>query len=579
MVLLSWFLFNVTVLYPQTQSRLGDIGQAALRNTTVSPAAAGRKGQYNGKAARSTVSKESRFRSALEFGPLARGADDTANLQTAITASAGKTLWLPNGIYKISPNPSRTHFLTIPANTKIIGGGGAVLQVAASAGYYDSILSIGDGTGVVLRGFTIDSNIANNPISNSAEISSHARIEVKVLNGKGTVIEKLTLKNSSSMNAIFANFSFGFIRNNIVIANGNDPNGIPHDNSVIYTGFSIGNVVAGNILNASAIAAPAATNGIEIHGSNHFVRDNKVSNFANCINVAGVDRFDNGGSVIEKNTCVGALSGIQIASLKYSGHERGYGINGLLITGNYIRINQASYISKSQGMDIFVDPAITLGIVFNTANSLPVRGVKVSYNRVIWDREGDVMRSVASIGAGVFANANQYTDIEFGSNELENAPLTGIRFEATCVSCKFHGNIIRNAASTGRGIAATAAERSALFFYGLNTFKGLEVYNNIVIDGFSNTKLRNHLFVGAESLCTDVKFVSNSLTTADSNHSNLLGYISLVDSNVVPYLFAIMPSGYFSGLAQSVTAGSTYLDYGAKKVWYSPTGETWSARF
>jgi hypothetical protein len=355
------------------------------------------------------------------------------------------------------------------------------------------------------------------------------------LAGKGTIIEGLTFKNSSSMNTIFANFSSGFIRNNVIADNGSDPNRTPHDNSVIYIGFGNANIVSGNTVKASAVAASAATNAIEIHGSNNLVRRNAIFDFANCINLAGVDLVDDGGNIIENNTCSGALTGIQMASLRYSTHTTGYGINGLIVTRNYIRINQASYVGRIQGRHIFVDATITLGIVFNTANSLPVRNVKVLDNTIIWDREGNVPRSVASIGAGVYANSNQYTNVEFGRNRLENAPLTGIRFEGACHTCTFHDNTIHDAASTGSGVAVTAVERTALFFYGLNSFDELEVYNNSVVDDFTTTKLRNHIVLGSVARCRGVRFVNNSLRTSDGVHGNLGGNISFLDSNVWPY--------------------------------------------
>jgi hypothetical protein len=537
---------------------------------TSNPADAGRMPQ---------LLRKGEFRSAAEFGLPVSGTDNTARLQAAIHASAGKTLWLPDGVYRISPNSNRTLFLSIPSHTRVVGGSGAVLQVTAAAGPYDSILAVEDGTGVVIRGFTIDSNIADNPIGEAAEISSHARIEIKVLGGTGTVIEGMNFRNSSSENTIFANFSSGVIRNNVVTTNGTDPHAIPHDNSVIYLGFGSANTVTGNMLRASGNAAPAAVNAIEVHGSNHTVRGNLISNFANCIDVAGIDLVDDGGNVIENNTCGGALTGIRMTSLQYSTHTSGYGINGLLVSRNYIRINQTAYAGKTRGSDLFVDPAITYGIVFNSGNSLPVRNVRVLDNTMIWDQEGSIPRSTASIGAGVYANANQYANIEFAGNTLDNAPLTGIRFEAACEACRFHDNTIRNAASTGDGVAAAAVERTALFFYGLKLFHGLDVSHNIVVDDFSTTRLRNHIFAGAEAACSGVRFVGNTLTTSDGTHANLLGYISLVDSNVRPYLFATMSSGYFTGVTQPVNPGSRYLDYGANRLWTASGGGMWSTHF
>ena len=73
-----------------------------------------------GATVRNIDSKFEDVLSATDFGALGNNSnDDTAELQTALNAAAGKTLLIPKGIYLISAT------LLIPEGTRIVGSGKA----------------------------------------------------------------------------------------------------------------------------------------------------------------------------------------------------------------------------------------------------------------------------------------------------------------------------------------------------------------------------------------------------------------------------------------------------------------------
>lgn len=94
--------------------------------------------------------------SVKSFGAVGDGVtDDTAALQAAINASAGKSLFFPDGIYRISAA------LAIATGIELIGAGSAsvtISQSAPSTGVFWINCGSNILTGIALRGFTLDNN-------------------------------------------------------------------------------------------------------------------------------------------------------------------------------------------------------------------------------------------------------------------------------------------------------------------------------------------------------------------------------------------------------------------------------------
>ena len=98
-------------------------------------------------------------------------------LQAFLTTYAGQTIVLPEGATCIiTPVANHYQFLQVYAHTTLRGA--ATIKVADGSAPYTNVFYGWNCTGCVFQDFTIDSNIANNPISGPAEILANPRIEM-----------------------------------------------------------------------------------------------------------------------------------------------------------------------------------------------------------------------------------------------------------------------------------------------------------------------------------------------------------------------------------------------------------------
>jgi hypothetical protein len=109
-----------------------------------------------GAASRTVQAKMRESVSVLDFGAVGNGVtDDTAAIQAAINAAAGKSLFLPPGAYKYSA-------LTLTANNTTLYGEGRATRLVCSLSTGNT-LDIGDGTNearnIVLRDLTFWSSV------------------------------------------------------------------------------------------------------------------------------------------------------------------------------------------------------------------------------------------------------------------------------------------------------------------------------------------------------------------------------------------------------------------------------------
>jgi len=144
------------------------VSNAAINATKLSFTAAG-----TGATARSVDSKLEDVVSVKDFAAVGDGvADDTAELQAALNAAAGKTLLMPKGIYLISKT------LIIPEGTRIIGSGKAdVSEQDYTKGTV--IKTTGAGTGQVWTDIASGTDATQTPCL--------------VAGGNGIYIENLTV--------------------------------------------------------------------------------------------------------------------------------------------------------------------------------------------------------------------------------------------------------------------------------------------------------------------------------------------------------------------------------------------------
>jgi hypothetical protein len=316
--------------------------------------------------------------SALAAAQICDGTTDTrAALQEILTRNAGKTVVLPDGaVCVITPVADQTKFLSLPAGTVLRGR--ATLKVAKGSAPYDSVVRSTSCSGCQIAEITIDANVANNPIPDVGGIYAHARSEF-VLFGDDLSFRGVTILNSSSVNSIVATGARITVEDSTFKGIGADPNHVAHDHSTLYlTGSQI--LVQGNHFTASGRDSPAGVTAIESHGTAQSITGNTIADFTNGINMTGVGSEDSEAGVVSGNSIKGALHCIMLWSRAYRTHTSGFGINGLVVSGNSCRVNQLSY-EREPGA------SSTSGIVVEPGATLSIANLLINNNVVVFDLE------------------------------------------------------------------------------------------------------------------------------------------------------------------------------------------------
>jgi hypothetical protein len=460
--------------------------------------------------------------------------DSRSALQAILTASAGKAVLLPDGTTcLITPLADKSAFLTLPAGTILRGN--ATLKVANGSAPYGYVLFGEHCTGCQISDITIDANVAGNPLVSQADLllPKHARQELWV-GGADISIDHITIKNTSSVNSIVSGIGSSRIavRNSTFSNVGDDPNHVVHDLSVLYLHGSQVTVI-GNHFTGISRGAPAAVTAIETHATGQIIANNTIANFGVGINWTGWDTVDSEASQITGNSISGALFGIDLWSHTYSGHTSGFGINGLTVAGNSIRINQTSYRGANTG-----------GIVFDNGNNLPVRNVVISGNTVVFDREESVRTgSVASIGIGVYEVATAtYSNIVVANNLIDNAPVAGIRFAVPLIDgLVVKNNVIRDAGSS-LDSAVNANYKMPIWVMASAGAVNGEISSNTIIDDFAASRI-TYPFILGSTAASSLTMLWNTISITDATAASWQSYMGGIQDNNIKPLFRHIATG------------------------------------
>lgn len=451
--------------------------------------------------------------------------DDTAAIQSAIDSLERGEVSLGRGTYLIgaSTKVPGIVFLTVKANITLSGAGRneTVLKVRDNSGPYHYIMTAqahwSDCSGFRLRDLTIDSNIANNPIRDEKEIRYFFRMSVAIYKGSDIVIERVEFRNESSINTVSLN---GVEVRNVRVSDclfnaiGDDPNHIRHDHSSIYT-HATNVVIQDNEFRSALLNAPGAATAIETHGSDTRVEGNKISGYQKGMNITGISFEESRNVFIKNNIIEYANYGISLWSYKYSKHISGYGFWSVTIENNKIRLAQNNYADGNYSRGIYINPD----------SNLPLRGLKINNNEIIFGLESHPSGTTSdSFGVGYVSTLNSgLEDTVISNNKIINSPSTGIRFECPAKNLAITGNAMIN---PGSSIVKSLAKKFRVGIYvASNAFQNIVIKDNTISDDFPQTRLVGGIFLGGSSSSSNFKIENNHVSISQKKSSTFLGHL------------------------------------------------------
>jgi hypothetical protein len=439
--------------------------------------------------------------SVKDFGAVGDGVtDDTQALRDWINADAG--IHLLGGTDKIYlVNAPTTGAIILPiANGKRrnIVGNGATIKIANNSRQYTAIIGSNsfadDLSDLTVDGVVFDQNSGNNTFPVSGGVLVYAHMTVCVRNGSNINIRNNIIKNIVCTNSLFLNGNAGaglitvkhaFINNNKWYNIGGSANA--QDHSTIYMHADDFTIEA-NYGEGTSLGATGTQAFIETHASHHNVFNNVAKNFIGFANITGVYAGpDTEKSFVQGNHGIALLThGIRMFSATLGTHTTGYGIIGLTVSNNRMRIHQTQMTAGTSKFYI--------GYGFQSGASLPVKDVQIINNVVEYDEETTIP-SYNSISCAVGANESAFNTIYerlyIGGNVIINSPANAIGLgggNGTFKDCRIGQNTIIN---PGQSLApAVGPQYKAAIIGFCNRYTGsLVVEKQNITDTFPVTRI------------------------------------------------------------------------------------------
>lgn len=308
-------------------------------------------------------------------------------------AQAAERVQLGPRQYIISPTTTASgNRLCVPMSHKVswIGPGRDVctVKVAANAGDYYAIFGpdtgatvpddavMADLSGSSLKGFTLDQNSTENPVTSHANQLKRAtstspyrgRNGISVFKGIGVSVEDMRFRDFQSIWCIQAmgqGVGRATVRRTEFLDIGSDT--VNWDHTTVYLDASLGGVIEGCVFEARKYAARQP---FELHGSRMFAFGNLVQGYVYGGDITGSIWHGPGSGSVYGNQFLGVASGLDIWTGTNYGTVGSYGIDGFAFTDNLVTVDHARWAgSWYTGM-----------VTLNGGASLPIRGLDISRN-------------------------------------------------------------------------------------------------------------------------------------------------------------------------------------------------------
>lgn len=477
-----------------------------------------------GAVARTVQGKLREIVTPEDFGAVGDGVtDDTTALRKWADASAGlHYLGDPSKTYLVAPPFAGDIIIPLTAARRI-NGGGAKIKVKSASGQFFAIIGSNDFgvdlSGTVVSGVVFDHNKSGNTYTVTSNVLDNPHFTFVARNGSDIDFVDNTVVDPVCTNCVFINgVSAGVPLVNRARVNRNRFLGVggsatAHDHSTIYITGDDAEII-GNYGRAAALGATGVACFIEPHSTRMNIAENQAYDFDGFANITGVYSCgDTVHSQVSNNRGLVLQFGIRIFSAASSTHSSGYGIDGLDVCDNQIRVFQSQLAAGSNRTYI--------GIGVQSGATLPVRNIRIRDNTVEYDLESVTPSHTAVAGAvGVLeASQNQtYEGIEIEGNTIINAPGPAIVLgfgNGTFINCRIGQNRIINPTQS---LSSAISSYKAAVWLGGNLFSGsLKIGRQSIVDNNATTRLQFGIYAGpvSDSTACVVEAESDITLTGD----------------------------------------------------------------
>ena len=424
--------------------------------------------------------------------------DDTAAINSAITAAcaAGGRVLLPAGVGIFNPN---TAHLNLCSGLLIEGQGVGVsiLRVKAGAGNYATIFGLPSTvySYTTFRNFTLDYNTTNNQPTSLAL----ARQAVASTSGGTSMLwDHVEFRDVSAINVIYTGTPYTTVRDCSISLNltgtlAHDFSAlyIAGDHAVIEGNYFLGGVEVHGVFIGGNSTSGAVT-AIETHGGNQTITGNVIDGYEVGMNITGVDLDDSETVTITGNSLDNiGYQGILFWSFSYSTHTTGYGLAGLTVTGNSVRLKNSLW-AKAKG-------SAYAGITFNSpvlsgdVTALPIKTVNITGNNVEFDPEtsGDPLDNYPyDIGIGFYDYTGLFNvqTVKIEGNTIKNSPGTCVSWIANGDNISIANNQCVNPGTAGNS-GFPGPYKAGIFINPSVVIPNLTVSGNVITDNSATTQM------------------------------------------------------------------------------------------
>ena len=485
--------------------------------------------------------------------------DDTAafnSLIAKVSSLGGGSIVFPSAICLVTS-------LNLADNVSIRGQGAGIttIRVKSNAGDYEAIFGTNKSTfvNVSFANLTIDQNTTGNPVTPRVP---QGKPRFAIATGVGSSrlsIERVEFKDLGDINTLYSGSEFTSVKNSTFALN--CAGSVYHDHSTVYVAGEHSETQH-NIFTGCVNAAGSVT-AIETHGGSQTVVGNQIDGFWIGMNITGVASIDTTDVSVSNNTIKSAYYGIQLWSNRYRSHTTGYGLHGVTIKSNAIRLTQTAWTRNPvTGGENVGNPS---GVWVNAAANLPLAAIAIQNNSIEYDLETANSAPCNSSGMGVgywdSTHSNSITSLKVLGNTIKNATVNAVRVSANGNDLDISGNTIINPGSSANK-SLSAGYRNGIFIASTSPSAGVHVNNNLITDNQPTSRITRGIYF-AVAAGSQVSAVGNHFAVSGSNINSLVGFVdsnvdlqsalvqSLVDSpQITP---ALLPT-------HKVSAGSTFTD-------------------